>query len=161
MVYPLRETHIHKVSRIIKFSSLRDESEDFAICDLGQLPYSQIEEDLGHDPSRLVLRYDQNILIDSICIQLKKKLLYYRQLFHSPISIERLALDCKTEYKNATKGSCLKFITSGSSIGKLKGITSITLSEDEFLIFLYYTAAGLYHIRSSNFRSGCQLERHY
>jgi len=55
-----------------------------------------------------------------------------------------------------TKGSCLKLITSGSSICKVKRMTSTTASKDEFLVFLYYTAAGLHQIRSSNIRSACQ-----
>src|SRR5882757_2334639 len=54
-----------------------------------------------------------------------------------------------------TKGSCLNLITFGSNI---RTVTSITPSKAEFLLFLYYTSAGLHQIRSSNFTSACPLE---
>jgi len=60
-----------------------------------------------------------------------------------------------------TKGSCLNLITSGSSIRKVKRMTSITPSKHEFLLFLYYTSAGPHRITSSNFRSTCHLGKHY
>jgi hypothetical protein len=37
-------------------------------------------------------------------MQLQNGLLYYRQPFHCPISVERLVLDCKVEYTNANHG---------------------------------------------------------
>jgi len=60
-----------------------------------------------------------------------------------------------------TKGSYLKLITSGSSIRKVKGMTSITPSKDEFLSFLDYTSDGCYRIRSSNFSSACRPGTQY
>jgi len=60
-----------------------------------------------------------------------------------------------------TKGSCLKLITSWSSIRRVKRMTSITTSKDEFHLFLYYTSVGLHQIRSSNFSSGCQPTTQY
>jgi hypothetical protein len=51
-----------------------------------------------------VLRYDQNVLLDSILIKLQNGLLYYRQPFHNPTSVERLGPDCKVEYTNANQG---------------------------------------------------------
>jgi len=57
-----------------------------------------------------------------------------------------------------TKGSCLNIITSGSNIWTA---TSITPSKAEFILFLYYTSAGLHRIRSSNFRSVCPPENRY
>jgi len=60
-----------------------------------------------------------------------------------------------------TKGSCLKPITSASSICKVKRMTSITLSKDELLLLLYYTSAGLHQIRSSTFRSTCPPGKTY
>jgi hypothetical protein len=60
-----------------------------------------------------------------------------------------------------TNGSWLRIITSGSSIRKVKYVTSITPSNDELLVFLDYTLAGLHRSRSSNFISACQPEQHY
>jgi hypothetical protein len=57
-----------------------------------------------------------------------------------------------------TKGSCLNIIWSGSNI---QTVTSITPSNAKFFLFLYYTLAGLRHIRCSNFRSACPLEQQY
>ena len=51
-----------------------------------------------------MLGYDQNVLIDSIFINLENGLLYYRQPFHCPTSVERLGLDCKVEYTDANQG---------------------------------------------------------
>jgi len=93
-VYHLRETHVCRVCRSIKITSLRDASEDFRIPNFGQLFHVQIEEDWGHEVSGLVLGYDQNVLLDSIFIKLQNGLLYYRQPFHCPISVEHLGLDC-------------------------------------------------------------------
>jgi len=70
-VYHLRELHIRGVCRSIRLALLRDASEDFGIPNFGQLFCTQIEEDWGHEFSGLVLRYDQNLLMFSIFIQLK------------------------------------------------------------------------------------------
>jgi len=51
-----------------------------------------------------VLGYDENVLLDIIFIKLQNGLLYYRQPFHNPTSVERLGLDCKVEYTNANQG---------------------------------------------------------
>jgi len=74
--YHSRETHVHRVCRSIKFTSLSDASEDFEIPNFGQLFRTQIDEDWGHHASGLVLRYDQNVLIDSIFMKLQNGLLY-------------------------------------------------------------------------------------
>ena len=103
-VYHLRETHVHGVGRSIKSTSLRDASEDFGIPNFGQLFHPQNEEYWGYKVSGLVLGYDQNVLLDSIFITLQYGLLYYRQPFHCPTSVERLGLDCKVEYTNANQG---------------------------------------------------------
>jgi len=103
-VHHLSETHIFRVCRSIKLTSLRDASVDFGIPNFGQLFHAQTEEDWGHEVSGLVLRYDQNVLIDIICIKLQSGLLYYCQPFHCPTSVERLGLDSKVEYSNANQG---------------------------------------------------------
>jgi len=102
-VYHLREMHVREVCRNIKWTSLRDGSEDFGIPNFGQLFRVQIEEDWGHKVRRLLLRYDQNVLLDSIFIKLQNGLLYYRQPFHCPKSVEGLGLDCMVEYTNANQ----------------------------------------------------------
>ena len=51
-----------------------------------------------------MLGYDQNVFLDSITVELQNGLLYYRQPFHCPISVERLELDCKVEYIDANQG---------------------------------------------------------
>ena len=56
-----------------------------------------------------MLRYDQNILIDSIFIKLQNGLLYYRQPFHCPTSVEHLGLDRKVEYTDANQGIIPEF----------------------------------------------------
>jgi len=103
-VYHWRETHVGGVCRRIKSTSLRDASDDFGIPNFGQLFHVQIDEDWGHEVSGLVLGYDQNVLIDSIIITLQNGLLYDRQPFHNPTSVECLGLDCKVEYTNANQG---------------------------------------------------------
>jgi len=102
-LYHVREMHVCGVCRSIKLTSPRDASEDFGIPNFGQLFNAQIEEDWGHRVSGLVLGYDQNLLLDSISITLQNGLLYYRQPFHNPTSVERLGLDCKVEYTNANQ----------------------------------------------------------
>jgi len=103
-LYHLSETHVRGVCRSIKLTSLRDTSEDFGIPNFGQLFQAQIEEDWGHEVSGLVLRYDQNVFLDSIFIKLQNGLLYYSQPFHNSTSVERLGLDCKVDYTNANQG---------------------------------------------------------
>jgi len=92
------------VRRSIKLTSLRDASEDFGIPNFGQLFRTQIEEDWRPEVYRLMLGYDQNVRIDSIFIKLQNGLLYYRQPFYNPTSVECLGLDCKVEYTNANQG---------------------------------------------------------
>jgi hypothetical protein len=50
-----------------------------------------------------VLRYDQNMLLDSIYIKFHNALLYYHKPFHYPITVERLGHDCKVESINANQ----------------------------------------------------------
>jgi len=100
-VHHLRETHVRGMCGSIKLTSLRDASVYFGIPKVGQLFGTQIQDDRGHELSGLVLGYDQNVLIDSVFIKLQNGLLYYRQPFHCPTSVERLGLDCKVEYTDA------------------------------------------------------------
>jgi len=88
----------------MKLTWLRDVSEDFGIDNFGQLFHVQIEEDRGQEFSRLVLRFDQNVLRNSQFVKLRNGLLYYRQPFHNPTSVEHLGLDCKVEYTSANQG---------------------------------------------------------
>jgi hypothetical protein len=96
--------HVGRVCRSSKSTSLRDASEDFRIPNFGQQFLAQIDEDWANEVSGLMLGYDQNVLIDSIFIKLQNGLLYYRQPFHNPTSVEHLGLDCKVEYTNANQG---------------------------------------------------------
>jgi len=90
-VYYLRAMHVRRVCSSIKLSSLGEASEDFTISNFGQLFRAQIEVDWGGEVSGLLLRYDQNALIDSVCIKFHNGLLYYCQPWHNPTSVERLA----------------------------------------------------------------------
>jgi len=103
-VHHWRETHVRGVCGSIKLTPLRHASVDFGIPNFGQLFRTQIEDNWGHEVSGLVLRYDQNVLIDSVFIKHLNGLLYYRQPFHCPTSGERLGLDCKVEYTDANQG---------------------------------------------------------
>jgi hypothetical protein len=76
--------HVRRVCRSIKLTSLRDASEDFSIPNFGTLFHPQIEEDWGQKVSGLVLRYDQNILLDSTFIKLQNGLFCYRQQISKP-----------------------------------------------------------------------------
>ena len=100
----LRETHVCCMCRSIKSTSLRDASVDFGIPHVGQLFRTQIEDEWGLEVSGLLLGYDQNVLRDSVFIKLQNGLLYYRQPFQCPTSVERLGLDCKVEYMDANQG---------------------------------------------------------
>jgi len=93
-VHHLWETPVHGVCRSIKLTSLRDASVDFGLPNFGQLFCTQIEDHWVHEVSGLVLRYDQNVLIDIIFIKLYNGLLYYCQPFHYPMSVECLGHDC-------------------------------------------------------------------
>jgi len=57
----------------------------------------------------MVLGYDQNVPKDSIFLKLQHELLYNCQLFHCPISVEYLELDCKVEYTDANDGIMSEF----------------------------------------------------
>ena len=103
-VYPLSEPHVHGVCRSFKLTTLRDVSQDFGIPNFGQVFHAQIEEDWGCEVNGIVLRHDQNVLSDSILIKHQNGLLYDRQPFHNPTSVERLGLDCKVVYTNANQG---------------------------------------------------------
>jgi len=92
------------VCRRIELTSRRDASVDFGILNFRQLFCAQIEEERGHEVSGQVLRYDQNVLMDSTFIKLQNGLLYYRQPFHCLTSVESLGLDCNVEYNNANQG---------------------------------------------------------
>jgi len=102
-VYHLRETNVRRVCRRIKLTSLRDASEEVGIPIIGQLFPAQIGKNWGYQVSGLVLRYDQNVLIDCILIMLQNGLLYYRQPFYYPSSVKCLGLHCKVVYTNANQ----------------------------------------------------------
>jgi len=103
-VHHLREIHVRGMCRSIKLTSLSDASVDFGIPNFGQLFRTQIEDNWRHEVSGLVLGYDQNVLIDSVFIQLQNGLLYYRQPFHCPLSVEHHVLKYKIEYTDANQG---------------------------------------------------------
>jgi len=98
LVHHLRETHVDRVCRSNTFTLVRDASEECWIPNFGQLLYVQIEEDWGRTVCGLALRYDQNVLIDSIFDKLHNGLLYYCEQFHNTTSIEHLRGDCKVAY---------------------------------------------------------------
>jgi hypothetical protein len=100
-VYHLRETHVHGVCRIINLKLLRDAPADFGMPNIGRLFLDPIMEHCGYQVCGLVLGYDQNEHLYSIFIFHQNGLLYYREPFHCPTSVERLGLDCKVEYSNA------------------------------------------------------------
>ena len=102
-VHHLRGSHICDACSSIKLTSLRNASGDVGIVKFGKVFCAQIEEDWGHKVYGLVLGYDQNALKDSIFIKLQNGLLYYRQPFPCPTSVEHLGLDCKVEYTNANQ----------------------------------------------------------
>ena len=102
-VHELREPHVRDMCRGIKLTSPRDASVDFGIPNFGQLSHIQIEDDWRHEVSGLVLGYDLNVLIYSVCIILQNGLLYYHHPFHCRTFVERLGLDCKVEYTDANQ----------------------------------------------------------
>jgi len=97
-VYHLTETHLRGVCSSITLTSLRVASEDCGIPNFGQQFRTELEEDWGREVCGLMLGYDQNVFFDRIFIKLQNGLLYYRQPFHNPTSVERLRLDCKVKY---------------------------------------------------------------
>jgi hypothetical protein len=103
-VHHLRESHVRPVYRCIKLTSLRDASEDFRIPNFGQLFRAQVEENRGYEVSGLVLRSNQNVLLDGIFIKLQNGLWYYHHQFHSLTSVECLELDCNVEYTDTNQG---------------------------------------------------------
>jgi hypothetical protein len=85
------------MGRSIKLSAVSDALKYFGIPNFGQYVCAQIEEDWGHKVSGLVLRYNQNVLRDSIFFTLHNGLFYNHQPFHYPASVECLGLDCTVE----------------------------------------------------------------
>jgi len=57
-VHYLRETHVRRVCRNIKLTSLRDTSEDIGFPNFGQLFQAQIEADWGYEVCGQVLWYE-------------------------------------------------------------------------------------------------------
>jgi hypothetical protein len=90
--------------RSIKSTSLSDASDEFGISDCGQLFHVHIEVGWRRKVCGLVLRYNQNVLIDGIFIKLQNGLLYKHQPIYCPTTVERLELNCKVEFTNANKG---------------------------------------------------------
>jgi hypothetical protein len=74
------------------------------MANFGHLFHTQIKEDWGQEISRLVLGYDQNVLIDIVLITLQNGLFNYRQSFHCSTSVERLGHHCNVEYTDANQG---------------------------------------------------------
>jgi len=153
--------NVSRVYRCIKLTSLRDALEDYWCQIFRQLFRSQIDDDWGQEDCRLVLEYNQNVLIDSIFIELQNRLCITINHFTALYLLSVWDLIARLNIPMPTKGSGLKLITSGFSICKVKRMTWITLSKDEFILFLYYTAARLHRIWSSNVRSSCQLGKQY
>jgi hypothetical protein len=103
-VYHLRGRHVHRVRRSVKGTSIRDAFEDFGIPNVHQVCRTKIQDDWVQDVSELVLRYNQNLLIDTILILLQNGLLYNCQPFHNPTFVQCMELDCKVVYTNANQG---------------------------------------------------------
>jgi len=157
-VHWLRKTHVCGVCSRIKLISLRDASEDFRIPHCGQLFHTPIEGDWWHEFCGLVHGYDQIAFQDSIFIKFQNGLLYYHQSFHCTTSVEHLGLDCKVEYTNANQGIMpeshniwVQYIDSDLD----------NIFQDWFFVFLYYTLAGLEHIRLSNCTSAWPSAKWY
>jgi len=102
-VHHLTETQVRRVCRSIKLISLRVASEDYGIPNFAHLFRPETEQDWGHEVSGLVLRYDQNVLNDSILIKLQNGLSYCRQPFLCPSSVECQVLHCMVEYTDANQ----------------------------------------------------------
>jgi len=82
----------------------RDELEHLRNPPFGWLFLAQIDDYWGDEVSRLLLRYYQNVLLESVFIKPANELLYYCQPFHCPTSVERLGLNCNVEYADANQG---------------------------------------------------------
>jgi hypothetical protein len=149
------------VCRSIKLTSLRAVSEDFGIPNFGQLLGKQIEEDWGHDVGGVVIRYNQNVLLDSICIKLQNRLLYDHQPFHNSTSVEHLGLGYMVEYTNTNPGIMAEAYNIWVQYMQSEENDLNNTLQEEFLHFLYCTSLGLHRIRSSIFRNVSQLGSHY
>ena len=103
-VYYLRECHLCGVWRRINLILFGDASVDFEIPHFGLLFPTQIEDDRGHKATVLVIRRDQNVLLDNIFIMLHHGLLYYYQPCHCTASVEHLELDWMIEQTNPIQG---------------------------------------------------------
>jgi len=93
-VHHLTETDIRRVCRILKSTSFRAASVDCWMSEFGQQFHSQIEDNLVHEVSELVLRYDQIVLIDNKPKNVENSVLYRHQQYYWPISVEDLGPDC-------------------------------------------------------------------
>jgi hypothetical protein len=151
------------VFRSIKLTSLRDASEDFEIPNFGQLFRAQIEEDWGHEVSGLALRYDQNVLLDSIFIKLQNGLGYKCQPFHNPTSVEGLGLDWKVEYTDANQGIMPEThnIWVQYTQSEENDLDNTFQGRVPSFPELYFSWTPPPRIRSSNFRSACPPGMHY
>jgi len=108
-----------------------------------------------------MLRYDEIVLIDNSIIKHHNGLLYDRQPFHNRTSVEHLGLDCKVEYTNANQGIMPKAHNIWVQYMQSEENNLNNPSKDELLLFWSYILAGLNQIRSTNFRSACQLAKQY
>jgi hypothetical protein len=97
------ETPVHGVTRSIKFTSLREASEDFGNRRFEQLFYTQIVYEWEHRGGGLVLRYEWNALLHSMCTILQNGLSYNCQPVHCTTSADCLGLDWKVEYTDANE----------------------------------------------------------
>lgn len=64
----------------------------------------QIDKNWRHEVCGSKLGYDQNVLLDSVCIRLLTMQLHNRHPFHNTISIVHWGHDCKPEYMNGNQG---------------------------------------------------------
>jgi len=103
-VHHLSEIHVHRVCSRTILTSLHNAHEDFRIPDIELQFCAQIDEDWGHEVSGQVLRFDQNVLNDTLDITLQNGLLYCRQQLHYATSVEFQGLDCEVEYPDANQG---------------------------------------------------------
>lgn len=69
LVHHLNETHICRVCRSIKVTSLCNASDDLGIPNFGSIFFAQIEDDCGHEVIGLVLGYDKIVLEDDMFIK--------------------------------------------------------------------------------------------
>jgi hypothetical protein len=100
----LRETHFHVVCKRMKVTLLTDAPVDLGMPNSGHLFRAQIAHGWGHRVSGLVLRLDNNVLIDSVFIKHENELLCYRQPFCCRTSDEHQGLDCKVDYMDTNQG---------------------------------------------------------